>query len=142
MSTEAEGGCLCGGMRYRISGTPVASLVCHCASCRRASGAGAVAWLTVRRADFGFFSGAPARHQSSPGVTRCFCPNCGAALTYENAAQAETIDVTTATLDEPSAHPPTVELWLEHRISWQAVDPTLPHCPRGTDDFTAPVCGT
>jgi hypothetical protein len=142
MNTLAEGGCLCGAMRYRISGTPVESLVCHCVSCRRASGAGAVAWLTVRRADFGFVSGEPARHQSSPGVIRRFCPTCGGALTYENSAHPETIDVTTATLDEPAAYPPTLELWLDHRISWQAVDPTLPHYLRGTADLMTPACGT
>ena len=35
----AEGGCLCGAVRYRISGTPVSSSVCRCRSCRPASGA-------------------------------------------------------------------------------------------------------
>ena len=43
-----EGGCLCGAVRYRISGSPLSSVNCHCESCRRASGAPAVAWISRR----------------------------------------------------------------------------------------------
>jgi len=43
----SEGGCLCGAVRYRMVGAPLSSAICHCASCRRASGAPTVAWLTV-----------------------------------------------------------------------------------------------
>jgi hypothetical protein len=28
----AEGGCLCGAVRYRLLGPPACSIVCHCAT--------------------------------------------------------------------------------------------------------------
>lgn len=34
------GGCLCGAVRYQISGTPVVVARCHCEECQKVSGAG------------------------------------------------------------------------------------------------------
>jgi hypothetical protein len=114
-----QGGCLCGAIRYQITGTPRSSVICHCASCRRASGAPTVAWLTVDRDRFEVLRGATRAFNSSPGVIRRFCADCGSALTYENSKSPATIDITTASLDDPGAFPPTVEVWLDHRIFWQ-----------------------
>src|SRR5579864_355509 len=39
LSTETHGGgCLCGGVRYLISGPLRGIVVCHCSQCRRTSG--------------------------------------------------------------------------------------------------------
>jgi hypothetical protein len=119
----ADGGCLCGAVRYRFSGTPSSSDNCHCRSCRRASGAPVVAWITVGCSEFTLLSGAPAVFHSSPGVTRQFCSRCGTALTYQSERHPDTIDITTASLDDPDAYPPTTEVWLEDRLSWQPTSP-------------------
>ena len=130
MGTEAsEGGCLCGAVRYRISGAPVSSVICHCRSCRLASGAPTVAWLTVQRPQLEFLFGTPRAFKSSPGVVRQFCATCGSALTYENAASPSTIDLTTATLDDPNRFPPTEEVWVAHKVPWQVSDAALAQHP-------------
>jgi hypothetical protein len=128
-----RGGCLCSAVRYRISDPPMFSLICHCATCRRASAAPRVAWLTVQREHFEILSGAPQAYRSSQGVTRQFCRVCGTQLTYENTTSPETIDIATVSLDNPSAFPPTMETWLEHKLSWQAASETLDHYSRGID---------
>jgi hypothetical protein len=120
-----EGGCLCGAVRYRIRGTPQSSVACHCASCRRASGATPVAWITVERSQFDLVQGTPQAYPSSPGVMRQFCARCGSALTYAQAKSAGTIDITTATLDDPNAHPPTADVWLSDKLRWQPTDPAI-----------------
>jgi hypothetical protein len=38
------GGCLCGSVRYQTAMPVSPPAFCHCASCRRASGADAMAW--------------------------------------------------------------------------------------------------
>jgi len=119
----ADGGCLCGAVRYRFSGTPSSSVNCHCRSCRRASGAPVVAWITVRCSELSVLCGSPAVFHSSPGVTRQFCNRCGTALTYQSGRHPEKIDITTASLDDPEAYPATAEVWLEHRLSWQPTSP-------------------
>jgi hypothetical protein len=127
-----EGGCFCGAVRYRITGAPRVSAICHCHSCRRAAGAPTLAWLIVSVADFGITAGAPARYESSPGVTRQFCSRCGTQLTYEDAAKPGTIDITTASLDAPDAFPPTKEVWLEHKIAWESANPAADHFARSS----------
>jgi hypothetical protein len=119
------GGCLCGAVRYRVTGAPAHSVICHCASCRRASGAPTVAWLTVDRRCFEIVAGQPTAFRSSPGVIRQFCGSCGSALTYENDKTPISIDVTTATLDEPDRFPPTAEVWLQDHLAWQPTHPKL-----------------
>jgi len=128
----SEGGCFCGAVRYRVTGSPLSSAICHCESCRRASGAPSVAWVTVERKGFEIVKGTPAAYPSSPGVTRRFCGRCGSALTYENTKTPESIDITTITLDEPNRFPPTVEVWLEDRVDWQPISPSLKQFPGGS----------
>ncbi|HEV7693878.1 MAG TPA: GFA family protein [Hyphomonadaceae bacterium] len=117
-----EGGCLCGGIRYRITGSPRISTLCHCRSCRRAAGAPTLAWISLSRSDFQITSGAPARFNSSPGIVRQFCPTCGTQLSWEEIAAPDVIDITTASLDTPEAFPPAKEIWLDHRIPWESTN--------------------
>jgi hypothetical protein len=126
-----EGGCLCSAIRFRISGEPIYSSICHCATCRRASAAPAVAWLTFDRGQIEILSGQPRTYRSSLGVVRQFCGTCGSQLLYENAASPTTVDITTSSMDNPNLFPPNLEVWLEHRVSWQTADQSRAHYPRG-----------
>ena len=122
-----EGGCFCGAVRYHLTVSPESSAICHCESCRRASGATSVAWVTVEREKFRIVKGEPAAYPSSPGVLRRFCDRCGSPLTYENSKTPRTIDITTVTLDDPNRYPPTHEVWLSDRLPWQPTNPDLRH---------------
>jgi hypothetical protein len=44
-----------------------------------------------------------------------------------------TIDITTASLDNPNLFPPTMEVWLEHKVSWHTANQTLAQYPRSTE---------
>jgi len=67
-----EGGCLCSAVRYRLSGAPVSAGTCHCKTCRKASAAPSVAWVTFARSSFALLCGEPldARLVSFPSVDR------------------------------------------------------------------------
>ena len=77
MTDSAEGGCLCGAIRYRISGKPVAATLCHSRSCRRASGGTNVAWAVFDIAHFEWLWGYPLAYSSSPGLEWLHCRDCG-----------------------------------------------------------------
>lgn len=132
MIDSAQGGCLCGAVRYRASDTALATSICHCNSCRRASGAPSVAWVVFRVVDFAFVTGQPIAFRSSSLVVRTFCGRCGTPLTYQHDESPDTIDVTTATLDSPERFPPTKEIWLEHKLAWEPVRDALQHFPRSS----------
>jgi len=125
-----QGGCLCSAIRFRVSGEPVFSIICHCSTCRRASAAPAVAWLTFDRGQLEVLSGQPRIYRSSQGVVRQFCGTCGSQLLYESVENPTTIDITTASMDNPNLFPPTLEAWLEHRVSWQSAEQTRAQYPR------------
>lgn len=123
---SAEGGCLCGAVRYRVSGDPVAATLCHCGSCRRASGGTNVAWAVFDKEMFEWLSGEPASYSSSPGIEWIFCASCGSLVGYRRSSRPEHMDITTGTLDDPDLYPPDVEIWLEQKIGWETLHPDLP----------------
>lgn len=124
-----EGGCLCGVTRYRAVGAPRAQTLCHCQSCRRAAGAPSVGWVVFPSDGFEFTGLAPGRFESSPGIERTFCTRCGTPLTWQRMANRETIDITTVSLDNPNAFPPTKEIWVSHKLDWEQLNDALPHFP-------------
>lgn len=123
---KAEGGCHCGAIRYALSAPPQQSMICHCKTCRRVSGAPVVAWLTVDPGAFAIIAGTPARHRSSAYVDRQFCNQCGTQLTYARTDDDSYIDVATATLDDPHVFPPSHHSWLSHDIAWIKFGDGLP----------------
>jgi hypothetical protein len=121
-----DGGCFCGAVRYRATAKPTNTMICHCQSCRRVAAAPVVAWLTFSKAQFQFVRGRPAEFHSSAPVLRTFCPACGTPLTYEHQDSPTSIDVTTCSLDDPAAFPPTHHSWLSHDIGWVRFGDGLP----------------
>jgi hypothetical protein len=123
---SVEGGCLCGAIRYRVSGRPTNTMVCHCRSCRRAAASPVVAWVTFALADFRLLRGEPAEFRSSAPVRRSFCAKCGTPLTYTRDDAPTTVDITTCSLDDPAAFPPTHHSWLSHDLAWVKFGDGLP----------------
>lgn len=124
---ESFGGCLCGAVRYRFAGEPSTSSVCHCRSCRLASGASPVAWVVVPLERFAWLGGPPTTFRSTPPVQRSFCARCGTPIAYQHDDALHEIELTTATLDEPERFPPRYEIWLEDKLAWSMANPRLPH---------------
>jgi len=129
-----EGGCFCGALRYRISGRPTNTMVCHCQSCRRVAGAPVVAWLTFAKPDFKFTRGTPSQFRSSDPVQRTFCSACGTPLTYQHSDNPATVDITTCSLDDANAFAPTHHSWLEHDLQWLRFGDGLPTFQRSRSD--------
>ncbi|ANU07725.1 GFA family protein [Paraurantiacibacter namhicola] len=120
-----SGSCHCGAIRYEISGAPMNHTLCHCADCRRATGAPMVGWAMVAMDQLAV-SGEPAIYASGEDARRHFCIQCGTSLFYSNAALLPGVaDVTTATLDDPEALPPDCHIQVAERIGWMATQHDL-----------------
>ncbi len=132
-----EGGCFCGAIRYRLTGRPHGSMVCHCATCRRLFAAPVVARLSVPAASFELMQGAPATFSTSAPVTRWFCGRCGTHVAYASREEPASVEVSTCSLDEAAATPPTHHSWLSHDLPWTRFGDGLPTFPRSRHDGAA-----
>jgi hypothetical protein len=131
----AEGGCLCGRVRYRITGAPAIADICHCVQCQKASGAPYIAWIGVAPDDLRIIKGELASFESSKGNFRHFCRDCGTPLVMTGGAEPDKIGVTVGSLDEPSRFPPTTEAFTVRRLAWVHPLPGLAQHERGNPDF-------
>lgn len=119
---DVVGGCLCGGIRYHASGDPKWVAYCHCASCRRATGAPVTAYAGFERDCVAYTAGTPVRYQSSPGVVRSFCGRCGTPLTYEGERWPREVHIHLGTLDRPELLVPEGHASNEERLPWLRLD--------------------
>ena len=112
-----KGRCMCGDIRYEITG-PIYDMVhCHCESCRRQSSTAFATFFNVDKKHFRYTSGTPVPYTSSPGVERTHCGRCGSPISYENAREFSLFACTLEdlTLVVPEAHIMVTEMmpWLE-----------------------------
>ena len=128
---ELTGGCLCGATRYVLTGAPFSLGDCHCVDCRRSAGASVVTWGSVQRRDLRMIKG-EARKIQHAGRIRSFAPCCGTPLFFEATNDSEIIDVTMASLDDPTPFAPKKVIWLEDKLPWVQLDESLPHFQRGS----------
>jgi len=113
------GGCQCGAVRYRLTAEPRSS-VCHCRMCQKAVGGPFAALAKVPDSAFAWTRGQPAAFRSSTAAERHFCRDCGTPLTFHY-LDGDGIEVTTASLDDPAAWPPTMVFGTESRLPWIAI---------------------
>ena len=124
------GGCMCGAVRYAVSGEPIWVGHCHCESCRAHTGAPVVTFVCFNEDQVAFTKGERRIYTSSPGVGRAFCGQCGTPLTWEGksnlAERGMIIEFHISTLDDPNAFKPTNHVFYAERIAWFDVADDLP----------------
>jgi len=124
-----KGGCLCGAVRYEVEGTPEFAVLCYCRDCQRASGAGHVPVLGVRRSRVritGETRHFAVRAESGGMATRHFCPTCGSLLFGKSVEERdEVMSVYVGSLDDPSVFHPSVAICTRSRPAWEPAVPGL-----------------
>ena len=122
MSEQFEGGCLCGAVRFNITGIPTGFDLCHCSRCREASGSAFLAELEFKGAKFEWVSGrslvktyeAPVRRRP-PGYQRTFCTVCGAPVPT---VDRDMIRVPAGTLDGDPGIRPQRHIFVDFKAPW------------------------
>lgn len=120
-----EGGCLCGGIRYRASGTPIGTAHCHCQQCRRHSGAVMASGVGFAADDVSWLNGEPVVYQTSTHGGRSFCPDCGSSIAH-HWSDIRTIWLYIGTLDHPESATPEFHIFVEEQIPWLRMEDGLP----------------
>ena len=126
-----SGGCHCGSIRYRLAGEPNHVDLCHCADCRRNSGAPVVCWAGFEEASLTLEKGKAKTFNSSGSAFRDFCPDCGTGMFYRNSELLPGIvEVQSATLDDPEALPPHQHIQAAEQLGWMKRSHELPSVHR------------
>jgi len=122
MGDVNQGGCQCGGVRYRLEGEPVALAVCHCAECQRQSGSAFGMSLIVPKDAFRLLSGEPktfSRKADSGRIVECaFCGTCGTRIYHAPSYMADTLNIKPGTLDDTSWLAPSIHVWTQSKQPW------------------------
>lgn len=129
-----RGSCLCGSVHYEIRGPIGRVSHCHCAMCRKAHGAAFATYGRVERSDFAFVSGVEdvASFQSSPGVIRTFCKQCGSNLQFISDKRPSTLSLALGTLDDDPSVQASLHIFVASRAPWFQIADDLPqHAERG-----------
>jgi hypothetical protein len=133
-----EGGCQCGAVRYRISGTPLAVYNCHCRDCQRSSGATHSMSMPIKRELVEHLSGELTAFDKAADSGRTVrmlgCARCGTKVWNEPLAFPAMLVVKPGTLDDPSWAVPIGNIWTDSRLPWAEIDAMLVNFPRQPPD--------
>lgn len=128
-----EGGCLCGGVRFRITGKLGPVGFCHCQECRKASGTAFAANAPVRMKYFALTRGREllSEYESSPGKYRVFCSRCGSPVYGRRESEPDIRLIRLGTLEADPQRRPLVHIWVGEKAPWYEIRDDLPRHPRG-----------
>ncbi|MDX1431486.1 MAG: GFA family protein [Gammaproteobacteria bacterium] len=125
-TTSITGRCLCGAVRYTVTGAPKWVAHCHCESCRRNTGSAVATFVGFHRDQVDFVQGERRLFASSPGVRRGFCADCGTPISYEADRFGDEIHLYLCTLDDPDAFPAESHVYHGERVAWFEIHDALP----------------
>jgi hypothetical protein len=123
-----QGSCLCGKIRYEISQEPGDFGYCHCISCRKASGSSHAANAPIERQGFQLLSGTDVlrEFESSTGMFRAFCINCGSPIYAFRAEKPEILGIRLGSLDTPFTKRAKEHRYVAEKAPWEEIDDALP----------------
>ncbi|MCB1559513.1 MAG: GFA family protein [Xanthomonadales bacterium] len=128
-NTEATsplaGSCLCGAVRFEITGEFSGFYLCHCVRCRKDTGSAHAANLFSTTARLQWLAGeAQVSGYELPGTRhgRSFCSRCGSALPSRQLG-GKLLVVPAGSLDgEPGVHP-TAHIFCDDKAVWESLLP-------------------
>lgn len=125
--TLRTGACLCGEVRFSLTGEPVGSRLCWCRDCQHIAGNGTAnamfpsSAIEVTGPVADYLRTADSGNQ----VRRRFCATCGSHLFADSSGRPGLTVVRLGTLDDPSSITPTANIWAASAPAWACLDAAL-----------------
>lgn len=131
MDAVTQGSCLCGAISYQVS-TPLKAVThCHCKKCQKAHGAvfATYASALLSAVSINAAAGVLRSYESSVGVTRQFCSQCGSSLFWSdaNGLYPGWISIAIGTLDTPFVPHKQAQSCTESMANWLTETRYDPH---------------
>ena len=126
------GGCLCGGVRFEVTETPVAFTYCHCTRCQRRTGTAASANARTSPEAFRVTQGEERLRSWDPpdGSPKFFCGDCGSALFSRSPGS---VGIRLGALDSDPGIRPAYHQFVAYAAAWEPIpDDGLPRFPESS----------
>ena len=130
MTQTFEGGCACGAARYGMTSPPMFVHCCHCRDCQRQTGTAFVlnalieADRLIVRAGNVVGTRVPTDSGQPHVIYRCTACQTALWSTYGGREALRFLRV--GTLDDPTALPPDVHIYVRSKLPWVALPPGVP----------------
>lgn len=120
------GSCLCGAVRYEVTGAFAGAGHCYCPICRKSHAAAFATWAFVNPDQLRWTSGVEfvQGYESSPGKERCFCRRCGSPLVFTDAGKV--VEVALGTVDGDPGVRPREHVFVGSKAPWYEIADALP----------------
>ena len=122
---ERTGGCLCGGVRYRVAGDLRPIIYCHCGQCRRTSGHFVAATAADTNALEVVADESLAWFASSEHASRGFCRRCGSSL-FWRPDDGSHVSIMAGTLDNSDGLAPVEHIYVGDKGEYYELTDDLP----------------
>ena len=130
MSAEREGGCACGGLRYRMTAEPMFVHCCHCLNCQRQTGSAFAINLLIEAARVEVLHGTPQPvdvPRDDGSVQRIFrCADCQVAVFSEYSSPAELVCARRQRLTTRGPSAPDVHIFTRSKVGWVRLPADVP----------------
>ena len=126
MTDIRNGSCLCGSVRYTISGCLSNVTACHCRQCRKQTGH----YYAAARADESQFQISDAKglikwYRSSDEASRGFCSHCGSALFWKS-DDSPYLSVLVGSIDGDSNLEMSEHIFVESKGDYYQLEDNIP----------------
>jgi len=123
---KITGECLCGLIKYEITGRPFRVANCHCDDCRKVTGSAFATNIFYKENEVNVTSGELKlfEHKLDSGslMTKRFCPNCGSQIFAENSNRPGVISVKVGSIDNANFVKPDVNLYTANALNFITID--------------------
>jgi hypothetical protein len=124
------GSCLCGAVRYEITGRISPIILCHCSKCRKANGSAFHSGSLCRPTKFRWVSGQDriTTFSTPSGYTTQFCSACGSPVPSPPNAEGYVV-LPTGALDQDPGSRAWGHIFVGSKAPWFEITDDLPKFP-------------
>ncbi len=127
-----KGSCLCGAVKYEVTGEPKRFYHCYCSRCRKVTGTGHASNMFLEPAALKWLSGEEQvrtfKVPEAKRFTSNFCATCGSRLPRQ-AKDSDVVVIPAGSLDDAAPINPQARIFFDSRASWCCTDDALPFYP-------------
>lgn len=123
-----RGACLCGEIKFEITGEITNIVCCHCSECRKAQGSAFATNGVVEAGSFRLVSGEQllTAYEPSPGYAKLFCSRCGSPIISRDTCKPGVVRVRLGTIESDIQERPMAHIFVGSKANWEEVCGSIP----------------